>query len=223
MTLPRLLIIEDDPDLAATVVSALSANYEIKTASSGVVGVTMFEQETPDLLLLDLGLPELHGLGVLERVQVHAPASRVCIMTVFSDLETKLTAFAGGCDDYLVKPFSLDELEARVKALLRRSKSSPKRTLIWGDLCLYRGAPLVQRGNTRISLTPLEHRLLLYLADRPSQVVSRSELLDEVWQTADRYPNTVDVHIESLRKKIDVPFKTKSIRTAYRQGYYFEP
>ncbi|HSI20291.1 MAG TPA: response regulator transcription factor [Verrucomicrobiae bacterium] len=223
MEASRLLIVEDDTHLAAAIADALSSSsLIIETAHTGTTGLEKARAQKPDLLLLDLGLPELHGLAVLKALQVECPQCRVCIMTAEDELEVKLSAFAAGSDDYLVKPFAFPELQARVKALLKRSKQTTAPTLVFGDTCIYRGAPLVQRAGKRVQLTPMEHRLLVYLAERPGEVVSRSELLDEVWHTADRYPNTVDVHIESLRKKIDIPFGRKSIRTAYRQGYFFE-
>jgi two-component system OmpR family response regulator len=218
----QLLIIEDDYEVAASISSALEGLYRVHSVHTGADGVAALAIK-PDLVLLDLGLPDMHGLAVLEEVRRILPRARVCIMTAFDALETKLAAFAAGSDDYLIKPFALEELLARVEALLRRTGESRVATLIFGDTCIFRGAPLVQRGGKQVQLIPMEHRLLLYLAERPGEVVSRSELLDEVWQGADRYPNTVDVHIESLRKKIDIPFKRKSIRTAYRQGYFFEP
>lgn len=224
MNARRLLIVEDDKALASVVSEELlRAGHEVHLANTGKAGLTLLDQEEPDLVLLDLGLPEVHGLAILDVIQSRYPRCRVCIMTAYTSLETKLAAFAGGSDDYLVKPFALAELMARVTALLRRGKISEKRFVMLGDICIYRGAPLVQCGDHQIQLAPMEHRLFLYLAERPGQVVSRSEALDEVWEGADRYPNTVDVHIESLRKKIEGPLGRRVIKTAYRQGYFCEP
>jgi two-component system copper resistance phosphate regulon response regulator CusR len=199
------------------------AGYEVELATTGAAAKSLLSELVFELVMLDLGLPDLHGLRVLEVIVAEYPQTRVCIMTAMDDLAAKEAAFELGGDDYIVKPFALEELLMRVKALLRRSKQQLGTTLIFGDTCIFRAAPLVQRAGRRVQLTPLEHRLLLHLVERSGEVVSRSALLDEVWEGAERFPNTVDVHIESLRKKIDTPFKRKSIRTAYRQGYYFEP
>lgn len=219
----RLLIIEDDRDLAVLVADELrSISYVVDMAHTGKTGLAALETIEPDVLLLDLGLPEMHGLAILDVVQARHPRCRVCIMTAFTGLDTKLAAFAAGSDDYLVKPFAVAELLARVEVLMHRTKENRKKTLVIGELCIFRGAPVVQCQDKQVQLSPMEHRLLLYLADRPGEVISRSKLLDEVWMGADRYPNTVDVHIESLRKKLKGPLGGGRIRTAYRQGYYFE-
>lgn len=219
----RLLIVEDDPALAASVEAALQVQYDIVKADTGSMALQTLQGFQPDLIFLDLGLPDVHGLQVLSQIRASDPTVRICIMTALDDLVAKEAAFTDGCDDYLVKPFNLDELTWRAEALLKRSRQPVTQTLVFGDTCIFRGAPLVQRAGKRIALSPMEHRLLLYVAERPGIVVTRSELLDEVWQGADRYPNIVDAHIESLRKKVDAPFGRKSIRTAYRQGYFFEP
>lgn len=220
----RLLIVEDDPSLLPALERALQGRgYAVRGVATAEEGIRLARSEQPQVLLLDLGLPDMHGLRVLEVLAAEAPETRICIMSAFSALETKLAAFSAGSDDYVVKPFDIAELEARIQALLKRGKRQSQRTLVLADTCIFRGVPLVQRGNREIALSPLEHRLLLYLAERAGTVVSRSELLDEVWQGADRYPNTVDVHVEYLRKKLDQPFARKTIRTAYRQGYYYEP
>jgi two-component system response regulator PhoP len=221
---PRLLIVEDDELFATQVKRALEPlGYELELALTGAAAQVRATTWRPDLILLDLGLPDIHGLAVLQEAQQLRPATRVCIMTSAGELTTKLAAFALGSDDYLVKPFALDELQARVAALLRRGKRLDVGLLTFGRLAVARGAPCVWVSTTLIALSPMEHRLLLYLALHAGEVLSRSELLDEVWRSADRYPNTVDVHVELLRKKLRPHLSGDCIVTAYRQGYYFDP
>jgi two-component system, OmpR family, response regulator len=224
MIAARLLLVEDDPELAEIISSFLtSAGYAISCVHSGREALLRLQEVQPELLLLDLGLPEVHGLTVLREVQLHYPRCKVCIVTALTDIASKEAAFRGGCDDYITKPFHTKELGLRVEALLRRGKHQRSLALVFGDTCILRDSPVVQRAGLRVKLTPKEHALLVYLAERSGEVVSRGELLDDVWNGADRYPNTVDAHIESLRKKFDIPFGRKSIRTSYGQGYFFEP
>lgn len=213
----NVLIIEDDLLLGAAMSEVLTAEgYHCFLVSSA--------REARDTegefvcVLLDIGLPGESGINLLSSGLFSCP---VCMVTAEADLTVKLEAFGRGADDYLVKPFHMEELVARLRVLSRVERHT-RRIIQLGNLTIYRGAPLVRGGSASQQLTPREHQLLLYLADRPGVVVSRGELLEEVWGTVDRYPNTVDVHIETLRKKLRRVGGEQYVHTAYRSGYYVE-
>lgn len=222
----RILIIDDEQALAealqAIIRADLKADFSVKLAHDGVTGLTLARQWRPDLILLDLALPGMHGYEILRTIQAEQPLCRICIMSVSQSNEEKLAGFEYGTDDYIVKPFSSAEVMARIRALLRRSKVVDETSITHPGISLSISNQVVVRNGQVIRLTKREFELLSYLMSRPGRVVGRDELLEEVWQGKDCFPNTVDAHIEGLRRKIDKPFASNLIKTAYRRGYYYE-
>jgi DNA-binding response OmpR family regulator len=202
---PHILVLEDDPQVRRAVLRALSERgYATSSAAAGMPGLETALRDRPDLVILDLGLPDLDGHQVLRMIR--AVSQVPVIVATARDEEAEIVrALDGGADDYLVKPFSAAQLEARVRAVLRRSigPAGPVGPIRIGRLELDVRARTVTLAGRPVELTPREFELLRYLAERPGQVVGKRELLAEVWQLpyggADK---TVDVHLSWLRRKL---------------------
>ena len=224
MLTARVLIIEDQLEVAqliqATLLTHPQYSFETRWLDNGESGLKMALDWKPDLVLLDLGLPKMHGIAVLKKIHADLLTTKVCIISGMCGLETKLIGFQEGSDDYILKPFSSEELSARVGALLRRGKVLDELVLIHNDLCLHVPTQTVTRNERSFHLPKKEFELLHYLMQRPNQIVSRNELLEKVWRDKEIFPNTVDAHIESLRQKIDKGFTERYLKTAYGEGYY---
>jgi DNA-binding response OmpR family regulator len=201
---PHILVLEDDPQVRRAVLRALAdRGYATSSAGAGMAGLTAALQDRPDLVILDLGLPDVDGHQVLRMIRA---VSRVpVIVATARDEEAEIVrALDGGADDYLVKPFGAAQLEARVRAVLRRigDGAGPAGPIRVGGLEVHLAARTVTLDGRPLELTPREFDLLRYLAERPGQVVGKRELLAEVWHLpyggADK---TVDVHLSWLRRK----------------------
>jgi DNA-binding response OmpR family regulator len=202
---PHILVLEDDPQVRRAVLRALSERgYATSSAAAGMPGLETALRDRPDLVILDLGLPDVDGHQVLRMIRAVSQVP-VVVATARDDEAEIVRALDGGADDYLVKPFSAAQLEARVRAVLRRSTgpAGPAGPIRIGRLELDVRARTVTLAGRPVELTPREFELLRYLADRPGQVVGKRELLAEVWQLpyggADK---TVDVHLSWLRRKL---------------------
>lgn len=221
----RLLVVEDDRDLNRQVVSALEeAGYAVDKAFDGEEGAFLGETEPYDCIILDMGLPKADGVSVLSgwrRAQVKTP---VIILTARDRWSDKVNGFDAGADDYVTKPFHMEELLARVRALLRRAKPAHVADLlVAGDIELDRVSHRVRRDGRELHLGPTEFKLLEFLMQSPGRVFSREQLLDGVWGH-DVYidERTVDVHIGRLRKAINRGRDTDPIRTVRGSGYSFD-
>lgn len=218
----RLLVVEDDPDLNRQLATALTdAGYVVDRAFDGEEGHYLGESEPYDAVILDIGLPKMDGISVLEAWRRTGRAMPVLILTARDRWSDKVQGFDAGADDYVAKPFHLEEVLARVRALLRRA--SPERVavvLTIGDLELDREKKRVSRASRPIDLGPTEFRLLEFLMERPGRVFSREQLLDGVWGS-DVYidERTVDVHVGRLRKALNRGHDTDPIRTVRGAGY----
>ncbi len=213
-----IAVIEDEESIAAAVAARLrSEGYRVETAGDGFAGVSLCEELRPDLVVLDLMLPGLDGLEVCRRIQ-RDRAVPVLMLTA-RDSETDLVVgLEVGADDYLTKPFSARELVARVRAILRRSElpSATGSRIQVGDVEIDGGTRRVRVGGAEVHLTPTEFDLLHYLAERPDRVVTREELLEQVWGYAVAMGlRTVDSHVRSLRRKLGADL----IRTVHGVGY----
>jgi two-component system, OmpR family, response regulator len=209
----RILVIEDEPRTLTFVGRALQAQgMTVATAQDGASGLASALTGTHDLVILDLLLPELNGLELLKRLRSRKPDLPVLILSARADLETKLRGFDLGATDYLVKPFSLDELIARVWVQLRRGQPTDERQVMRAGLIELDVARREARSEAGVSrLTDIEFRLLHHLAGRPGEVVSREQLLAAVWgYDFDPRSNIVDVCVRRLRKKLgpDAPIET---------------
>lgn len=200
----RLLVVEDDPDLNRQLKASLSdAGYVVDVASDGEEGHFLGDTEPYDAVILDLGLPQLDGVTVLERWRRDGKTMPVLILTARDRWSDKVAGFDAGADDYVPKPFHMEEVLARIRALLRRAAGQATSEFECGPLVVdTRSARVTVDGNA-IKLTSLEYRLLAYLAHHKGRVVSRTELVEHLYdQDFDRDSNTVEVFIGRIRKKL---------------------
>ena len=202
----RILVVEDDPDLNRQLVTALGeAGYVVDKAVDGEEGHYLGETEPYDAVVLDLGLPVLDGVSVLEKWRRAGKKMPVLILTARDRWSDKVAGFDAGADDYVVKPFQMEEVLARMRALLRRSAGHATSELTCGPMILDTKSARVTVNGTAIKLTSLEFRLLSYLMHHGGKVVSRTELVEHLYdQDFDRDSNTIEVFIGRLRKKLGV-------------------
>jgi DNA-binding response OmpR family regulator len=221
----RILIIEDDRRLSAALVSGIEgAGYEVSAASSAEEGFFLVHRLQPDLLLLDLTLPQRNGLDILHQLRAEGVDVRVLILTSHNTVEDRVAGLTTGADDYMGKPFSFPELMARIEALLRRvlPAATLRRRLAVGDLELDTAARTAWRGGQKLELTTREFDLLLYLSQNRGRIVSREMLARDIWQETSRYTpidNVIDVQMARLRKKVDDPFSVKLLQTIRGIGF----
>jgi len=220
----HILVIEDDQHIQEMLKYTLeSETYRVSSAFSGREGMDLFEQMTPDLVLLDIMLPDLDGWEVLERIRLRG-STPVIMLTAKGEVEDKIKGLNLGSDDYITKPFSPGELLARIRAVLRRVEPESKKVMSWPNLTIHRDERLVKAKGQPVTLTRKEFDLLLYLATHKGQVISREHLLSKIWDYA--YlgdTRTVDTHVKRLREKLEsrtAPYRY--IRTVWGSGYTFE-
>jgi len=218
----RVLVIEDEQRLAENVAAALreGPGFAVDCAEDGEVGITLAEQRCYDLVILDLMLPKVDGLGVLKRMRSQKDETPVLILTARGEVGSTINLLNAGADDYLSKPFDLGELLARSKALIRRGKGVAHPTLTVGDLVLNTLEQTVHRAGESITLSPMEYRILEYLMHRPRVIVSKQELLEHLYDyNWEHHSNVIEVHVSNLRKKIGCSEETSSIETLRGRGY----
>jgi DNA-binding response OmpR family regulator len=218
----RVLVVEDERTIAEAVAARLRAEgFAVQTAADGPSAVEAARRTPPDVIVLDVMLPGFDGLEVCRRIQAERPVP-VLMLTARDDETDLLVGLAVGADDYLTKPFSMRELAARVKALLRRAAKSATPAvpgIRLGDLEINQAERRVLRAGVEVHLTPTEFDLLLHLAGRPRTVLPRERLLADVWGWADASgTRTVDSHIKALRRKLG----SDLIRTVHGVGYALE-
>lgn len=216
----RVLIVEDDPDLLRQLSGSLKdAGYAVDTAEDGEEGHYLGETEPYDCVVLDLGLPKLDGLTVLERWRREGRAMPVIILTARDRWNDKVQGIDAGADDYLTKPFHTEELLARVRALMRRAAGHASSEIEIGPLFVDTRSSRVILNGAPVKLTSLEYRLLAYLALHKGKVVSRTELVEHLYdQDFDRDSNTIEVFVGRIRKKIG----NDLIKTVRGLGYVLE-
>ncbi|WP_025821996.1 response regulator transcription factor [Asaia astilbis] len=217
----RILLVEDDDTLAREVVEELAARgFAVSHVSTGQAGLDAAMSEAYELLVLDRMLPLLDGLSVIEKLRGQNVQSPVLVLSALSAVDDRVTGLKAGGDDYLTKPFAMDELAARIEALLRRPNDSRATTLRVGPLDMDLIDRTVMREGREIELLPREFRLLEYLMRRPNQVLTRTMLLEDVWNY--RFipqTNLVDVHIGKLRRKVDAPGEAPLIHSIRGSGF----
>ncbi len=200
----RLLVVEDDPDLNKQLVDCLEdAGYAVDSATDGEDGRFLGESEPYDAIVLDLGLPKLDGVSVLRAWRAEGRDMPVLILTARDQWSQKVAGFDAGADDYLTKPFHIEELLARLRALLRRSAGHASATIDVGGLSVDTRSARAYVDGALVKLTSHEFRLLRYLAHHPGDVISRTELVEHIYdQDFDRDSNTIEVFVGRLRKKL---------------------
>jgi heavy metal response regulator len=217
----RILLVEDESKVANFIQKGLnSERYAVDVADNGEAGLELAQAYHYDLLILDLMLPKLDGTQVLSRLRRSNSTVPVLVLTARDSVQDKVTNLENGADDYLTKPFAFAELMARVKALLRRGPVSRANVLRVDDLELDRLSQLVKRAGKRIDLTSKEYSLLEYLMTNAGRVLSRTMIIDHVWdQSFDGMTNIVDVYVRHLRSKVDEGNERKLIQTVRGIGY----
>ena len=219
----RILVVEDDKDVAGFVIKGLrEAGHLAEHADHGRDGLFMAVSESFDAIILDRMLPGgIDGLRLLETLRAQDNATPVLFLSALGQVDERVRGLKAGGDDYLTKPFAFAELLARVEALTRRGKSdAPQTKLVIGDLEMDLLSRTVRRASQRIDLQPREFRLLEFLMRHAGQVVTRTMLLEGVWDYHfDPQTNVIDVHVSRLRQKIDKPFPSSLLHTVRNSGY----
>jgi DNA-binding response OmpR family regulator len=217
----RILVIEDEAKVASFIKRALEEeSYAVDLSADGVQGLDLALSGSYDLLVIDLMLPGLPGLEVLKRLREEKIQAPVLILTAQSQVDQKVKGLDAGADDYLTKPFAIDELLARVRALLRRGAADVPGVLQIDDLVLNPATREVIRGGQRIDLTLKEYALLEYFMRHAGRVLTRPMISEHVWnQDFDTFTNVIDVYVNYLRNKIDRGRGRKLIHTVRGSGY----
>jgi two-component system, OmpR family, response regulator len=216
----RLLLVEDDTKLVRALTVGLEREgYVVDAAESGDLAMELARATDYEGVVLDLMLPGIDGFTVCQQLRSEGRWMPVLMLTARTDVTDRIRGLDAGADDYLVKPFDFGELLARLRALLRRGPIERPSTMAIGDLRIDAGTRVVTRAGEEIELTAREYDVLEFLARRPGRVVSRSELLDEIWSDYEGSPNIIDVYVGYLRKKLGRAL----IRTVRGSGFVLEP
>ncbi|MEU6156660.1 response regulator transcription factor [Actinosynnema sp. NPDC047251] len=223
----RVLVVDDESTLAELMSMALRMEkWEVRTALDGTSAVRVAREFRPDVVVLDVMLPDFDGLEVLRRLRSEVPALPVLFLTAKDAVEDRIAGLTAGGDDYVTKPFSLEEVVLRLRGLLRRtgvSEATAGTELVVGDLVLDEDTREVRRGGTSVELTATEFELLRFLMRNPKRVLSKAQILDRVWSyDFGGQANIVELYISYLRKKIDVG-RAPMIHTMRGAGYVLKP
>ena len=228
---PTLLVVEDDENISSAITEYFSrAGYNVKTAGDGLTGVQSALNDHPDAIVLDLMLPKMDGLAVCRELREKAPYIPILMLTAKDDVVDKVLGLEMGADDYITKPFSLRELEARIKSVLRRVRTSVSTDGGGDDAPITRGKLRIDPskrevmvGDRHVELTPKEFDLLRLFASNPGRVFPRKYLLEKIWDYSyEGYDRTIDSHINRLRAKIeDNPENPQMVLTVWGIGYKF--
>ncbi|HLY96142.1 MAG TPA: response regulator transcription factor [Sideroxyarcus sp.] len=217
----RILVIEDNRDLATEIVDFLaSGGNTVELALDGITGLQLAVVNDYDAIVLDLMLPGMDGMLLCRKLRQHGKSTPILMLTARDALEDKIAGLEAGADDYLVKPAELREMEARLKALVRRGTTrTATRRLKVGDLTLDQEGRLLYRGDTRLDLPPIAHKILEFLMERSPQVVRREELEHLVWNNTRPDTDALRAHMHVLRTLIDKPFDKQLLHTIWGVGY----
>jgi two-component system OmpR family response regulator len=222
----RILVIEDDPDAARYLVKGLNENgHTVDHAGNGKDGLFLAMSESYDVMVVDRMLPEVNGLAIIEAIRAAGKKTPVLILSALGEVDERVRGLRAGGDDYLTKPFAFAELLARVEALTRRGTAASEKTRLQvGDLEMDLLARTVTRGGRPVDLQPREFRLLEYMMRNAGHVVTRTMLLENVWDYHfDPQTNVIDVHVSRLRQKIDKGFDYPLLHTVRGAGYSLRP
>jgi len=217
----RVLIVEDDVKINATLAQAFQEErYAVDVAHDGELGEEMAFVNDYDVIVLDLMLPKKDGHGVIRELREHGVKTPILVLTARDGVDDRIRNLNEGADDYVVKPFSIDEVIARVRALVRRGSEVRSTRLQTADLVLDVASHTVKRGDRQINLTQTEYAILEYLMHHPNKVVSRAELMEHVWDDSyEGFSNIVDVYMRRIRAKIDEDGNPRLLETVRGAGY----
>lgn len=219
----KILVVEDDSRISSFLQKGLEeAGYIVELASDGYEARDLISAQTWDLFILDVMLPDIDGLQLAQLIRYKKINTPVLMLSALGEAEDKIKALDIGADDYLVKPFHFPELISRIKALRRRYEQHyiPDQTLQCSDLTVHIDTNMVQRAGKDIALSAKEFKLLVYLLENKNKIVTRTQILNTVWNTnMDTFTNVVDVYISYLRNKIDSNYSDKLIKTVKGRGY----
>jgi two-component system OmpR family response regulator len=224
----RVLVVDDEHSLTELLKMALRyEGWDVRTAADGFSAVKVAREFRPDAIVLDIMLPDIDGLEVLQRVRADGTETPVLFLTAKDSLDDRIAGLTAGGDDYVTKPFSLEELVARLRGLLRRSRSAvadaSDPVLVVGDLVLDEDSHEVRRADDLVELTATEFELLRFLMRNPKRVLSKAQILDRVWNyDFGGQSNVVELYISYLRKKIDA-CRSPMIHTVRGAGYVLKP
>lgn len=220
----RILVVDDDERIAAAVRRALTyEGYDVGVVHDGYDALDAVRRSEPDLVVLDVMMPGIDGVGVAGRLRSDGYEVPILMLTARTSVADRVDGLDAGADDYLVKPFAYPELLARVRSLLRRSETSDRDVLAYSDVRIDVDAMEVSRGGRDVDLTALEFSLLEYFMRNPRTVLSRAQILAEVWGLeADTTSNVVDVYVGYLRKKLEVEGEPKLLHAVRSVGYVFK-
>lgn len=222
----HLLLLEDDVSLSQSIRLFLQNNgFRVTPVYDGQIALKVVDQEEVDACLIDVNVPGVNGLEVCRQLRLKRPNLPLLMITALGDIDTKMEAFGYGADDFLVKPFHLKELMAKLNVFIKRSEAQPRTAMEMrlDDLVLTPDKKQVMRAGLSIELTPKEFSLLEYLVRNKGRVVSKEELIREVWNDdLSVSKNVIEVYISFLRNKIDKPFPQKLLRTKTGFGYYID-
>ncbi len=220
----RLLIVEDDRRLADQLhASLIAAGYAVDCCYDGEEGLFLGKEYDYDAAVIDLGLPKMNGIELIQALRKDNRGFPVIVLTARGHWQDKVEGLEAGADDYVVKPFDMPELKARLQAVIRRSAGFSQSTLNYGELVIDPHSQSVSLSGQRLTLTSYEYNTLLYFAHHPGKVISKGELTDHLYdQDFDRDSNVIEVFVGRLRKKIDPDGSRKPIATLRGQGYRFE-
>jgi two-component system response regulator PhoP len=217
----RILVVEDDPTLLQTLSGCLrDAGYAVDASADGIEGLYLGEEFPVDLAIIDLGLPQLPGLELIRRLRSNGRDFPILVLTARSEWQDKVEGLEAGADDYLTKPFHIEELMARVNALLRRAGGHAQPEVRLGPLVIDLTGQRVYTEGGEIELTTYEYKVLQYLVMHPGEVVTKSVLAEHIYEEdADRDSNVIEVFIGRLRRKLDPDGSLKPIETLRGRGY----
>ena len=219
----KLLIVEDEPNLSSIIRKGFSEkNHEVSVALDGTTALDLLSNHNFDVVVLDVMLPDINGIEICRRLRAAKNFVPILLLTALGSTENIINGLNSGADDYLLKPFKFLELDARVNALSRRASQvqKPNEIITIADLQINSKTKSVTRNGDTIVLTAKEFKLLYYLAINSETILSREQLLDNVWDiNFEMNTNVIDVYINYLRKKIDKPYETKLIHTMKGLGY----
>lgn len=217
----RILIIEDEQNLAKILKQGFEENgFTVELSFDGEEGLYMAENYPYDAILLDIMLPSLDGISILKKLRTKDCSVPILMLTAKGEVENRIQGLNTGADDYITKPFDFHELVARVKSAIRRNTGKPSPLIVISDLVVNTNTHTAKRGKTDIPLSSKEYSILEYLASHKNRVISRTELVDHVYETDfDLDSNVIDVYINFLRNKIDKGFGIKLIHTVRGAGY----